>query len=84
LSTRSPNPSFRSNLSSPLGDWGKPLSSASAQKIEKPFSVQITPEEKDGQRGFSLSVQIAPDHYLYKDEFRVTAADGSLLNRPNP
>jgi thiol:disulfide interchange protein len=72
------------NLSSPLGDWGKPLSSASAQKIEKPFSVQITPEEKDGQRGFSLSVQIAPDHYLYKDEFRVTAADGSLLEPTEP
>ncbi|NCC59488.1 MAG: DUF255 domain-containing protein [Verrucomicrobiae bacterium] len=72
------------NLSSPLGDWGKPLSSASAQKIEKPFSVQITPEEKDGQRGFSLSVQIAPDHYLYKDDFRVTAADGSLLEPTEP
>ena len=72
------------NLSSPLGDWGKPLSSASAQKIEKPFSVQITPEEKDGQRGFSLSVQIAPDHYLYKDDFRVTAADDSLLEPTEP
>lgn len=72
------------NLSSPLGDWGKPLSSTPAQKIEKPFSVQITPEEKDGQRGFSLSVQIAPDHYLYKDEFRVTAADGSLLEPTAP
>ncbi|MCK9315726.1 MAG: thioredoxin family protein [Verrucomicrobia bacterium] len=72
------------NLSSPLGDWEKPLSSAPAQKIEKPFSVQITPEEKDGQRGFSLSVQIAPEHYLYKDEFRVTAADGSLLEPTAP
>jgi thiol:disulfide interchange protein len=72
------------NLSSPLGDWEKPLSAAPAQKIEKPFSVQITPEEKDGQRGFSLSVQIAPEHYLYKDEFRVTAADGSLLEPTAP
>lgn len=72
------------NLSSPLGDWGKPLSSTPAQKIEKPFSVQISPEEKDGQRGFSLSVQIAPGHYLYKDEFRITAADGSLLEPTEP
>ncbi|HQC42933.1 MAG TPA: thioredoxin family protein [Verrucomicrobiota bacterium] len=72
------------NLDSPLGDWGTPFSATPAQKVEKPFSVQITPEEKEGQRGFSLSVQIAPEHYLYKDEFRVTAADGSLLEPTEP
>ncbi len=72
------------NLGSPLGDWGTPLSTAPAQKVDKPFSVQIAPEETEGQRGFSLSVQIAPEHYLYKDEFRVTAADGSILEPAQP
>ncbi|MGI6346669.1 MAG: cytochrome c biogenesis protein CcdA [Limisphaerales bacterium] len=67
-----------------LGDWSITLGNSTAQQVEKPFSVSITPEEKEGKRSVVLSVKIAPDHYLYKDEFRVTAADGSLLEPLEP
>lgn len=54
------------------------------QKVEQPFLVQVTQQEKDGKRGVKVSAQIAAGHYLYQDSFIVKGGDGKTLTSLEP
>ncbi|MBQ7589969.1 MAG: thioredoxin family protein [Verrucomicrobia bacterium] len=48
-----------------------------SQAVKDPFLVDVS--ENQEEKSFLLDVQIATDHYLYKDHFIVTTAEGNVL-----
>jgi thiol:disulfide interchange protein len=63
-------------------DLGNGAKTAKSQAVKDPFLVDVS--ENQEEKSFLLDVQIAPNHYLYKDQFIVTTADGEVLQPQEP
>ncbi len=70
---------FLSDLPSEWEIPNKQTFTSDSVESGEPFKVSIVPLEEKEKRGAKISVQIAPDHYLYKEYFIVTASDKTVL-----
>ena len=60
---------FLSDLPSEWEIPNKQTFTSDSVESGEPFKVSIVPLEEKEKRGAKISVQIAPDHYLYKEYF---------------